>query len=246
MASPDLSSYEISAFTHQGKKRTYQEDAFVIGTTSSREGATARVQLPADQAGLVAVIDGMGGMGGGDLAAAFLADRWTRARPDSSSALRSQLVNDHHDLVHYALNTTTPQMGAAAVGFLITPGHGCVFHVGDCRAYLVKPEHARLLTSDDVGEGGGLSQCFGAGLFGGQPAPLKPHLLNLPPKSLRDATLVLLSDGAWDYLERDTLSRLRSETPDLATYVQRLAEVVLDDQAHDNLTVLALTATKPA
>jgi serine/threonine protein phosphatase PrpC len=84
---------------------------------------------------IAAVIDGMGGLGGGDVAATWLAHRWAKRRVSSKAALKRQLCRDHEALNDEARGSPTPLMGAVATGIALLPEYALLFHVGDCRAY---------------------------------------------------------------------------------------------------------------
>lgn len=74
-----IGSVEVVGFTHRGKMRRKHEDAFILGKHVQPAPAPYPIiteqNVPLDGS-IVAVIDGMGGLGGGDLAATWLAERW--------------------------------------------------------------------------------------------------------------------------------------------------------------------------
>ena len=237
--SPKLPTFETCAVTHQGKVREYHEDAFVLGDLMQPAPIAKPVViekiLHADGS-IAAVIDGMGGMGGGDVAATCLARYWVNRRVRSATTLKRLLCIDHRELLHTAKLSDTPRMGAVAVGVALLPAHALLFHVGDCRAYLIKGSACTRLTEDDA-SGGYIEQCFG-----GDAASLElgidPHIRTLTWQP--GTTLLLMSDGAWQYLKPPIIALTLGARPSLREFVLTLAAFVLEGRAGDNLTLIAL------
>ena len=106
---------------------------------------------------LVVVADGMGGLGGGDVASAVAArsieDSWLAAPPDQSAGeaevtmwLEDALQRANVKVL--AVQQLMPvywQMGSAIVAVLFHKEAGCahLVHVGDCRAYLLRRRKLR-------------------------------------------------------------------------------------------------------
>ena len=239
--SPKPPTFEACALTHQGKVREYHEDAFVLGNHVQPAPAAGPVViekiLQAD-GGIAAVIDGMGGMGGGDVAATWLARRWAKRRVRSAATLTRQLCADHDELLDEARYSPTPLMGAVATGVALLPKHALLFHAGDCRAYRVKGNTCTLLTKDDTSSTGAVLQAFGGGEYTGMKSELHPHLSTLPYDP--EATLLLMSDGAWQYLKPPIIVLTLSARPSLREFVLTLAAFVLEGRAGDNLTLIAI------
>ncbi len=223
--------------------RRYQEDAYVLGKHAQAAGlmdlATTEANL-SNNGATVAVIDGMGGMGGGDIASTWLARRWLGARPRTVATLNSSLQLDNETLLSTAAKTTTPQMGAAATGLVLQPNHVLLHHVGDTRAYHVTKTKTTQLTTDHVCHNGGLTQCFGGGYEQAHFQTLEPQVTKLPYWT--EGILLLVSDGVWPDLSPELLTQILKARPDPKDLVMTLAGLVLEGPASDNLTLLALSA----
>ncbi len=193
--------------------------------------------MPLDGA-LVAVIDGMGGLGGGDIAATWLAERWAPRKVRTAKTLVKQLKQDHADLLDLARPTATPMMGAVATGAALLPDHALLFHAGDARAYLVNGTTCTQLTKDDLDEQGIVMQAFGGGKRLYHETAIEPHTLTLDWRE--GHALLLMSDGAWRYLRPTVISMAYAARPKLKDFVLALAEVVLDGRADDNITIVAV------
>ncbi len=234
-------SVEAVAFTHRGKLRRGHEDAFVLG--KHVQPAPAPYPIITEQSvlldgSIVAVIDGMGGLGGGDIAATWLAERWATRKVRSAKTLVTQLKKDHADLLDMARPTRTPMMGAVATGAALLPDHALLFHAGDSRAYLVNGTTCTQLTKDDLDDEGTVMQAFGGGKRLYQEATIEPHTLKVDWRE--GHTLLLMSDGAWRYLRPPVISLAYAAKPKLKDFVLALAEVVLDGRADDNISIVAI------
>lgn len=238
---PPPLSVSAYALSHPGKVRAYQEDAFLLGDRVQPAGVKDLViteaELPCDGT-IAAVIDGMGGMGGGDIASTWLARRWAGRHVRTAASLLKKLREDHHVLLETALRSDTPLMGAVATGVALLPNGALLFHAGDTRAYLVRAHSCTLLTTDHVGRSGNVEQCFGGGLLRGELTPLDPQIIKIPRWD--NGLLLILSDGAWSSLRPSVLRQVYAARPEPKDFLLILASLVLEGKADDNLTLLAL------
>lgn len=233
---------EVCALTHRGKMREENQDAFVAGDhvqppPPPEQTAIHDGTVPADGS-LVAVIDGMGGHGGGDVAAGWLARRWAGRRPASAADLKRGIFADHFALLAEARGSAHPMMGAVATGAVLRGDKIDLFHVGDTRAFFVGPANTVLLTKDQVNARGVLTEAFGGGSVPGGIDDIQPSLLKLAWPA--GQTLLLASDGAWRHLPPEVISTVYAARPKLHDFVLTLAAVVLSGPADDNLTLMAL------
>ena len=219
--------------TDVGRLRKNNEDAIVV--------------VPAGR--LYAVVDGMGGLAAGEVAAdhAVQALRGVPATPDvpSDRALvaafedaRARILRDgtaHPERKEMGAVATAARIDADGLGFTLA-------HVGDTRAWLVGDGGVRQLTVDHV-------ERVGAGRprvcrdFGRPQLPERwvdvQHV-----RARRGDLLVLASDGLHDSVPADELERtfvrLRAErlAPDAAA--GRLVALALLHGGHDNVSVVVV------
>lgn len=241
---PKISSLQIAgcALTHRGKLRAENQDAFVAGDHAEpppppEQTAIRDFTLAADGS-LGAVIDGMGGLGGGDVAASWLARRWAGRSPASAPQLKRSLLEDHLALLAEARDSTYPLMGAVATGAMFRGNKIDLFHVGDTRAFFVGPVNTVLLTKDHVNTRGVLTQGFGGGELPGSANEINPQMLRL--EWPQEQVLLLASDGAWRHLAPGVMSTIYAARLKLHDFVLTLAAVILAGPADDNLTLMAL------
>ena len=235
----------VCAVSHPGKVRPYQEDAFVLGGHAQAAGVkeliVTEATLPCDGS-IAAVIDGMGGMGGGDIASSWLARRWAGRHARSIDPLSTNLRKDHFELLLTASTSPTPLMGDVATGVALQPDGVLLFHVGDSRAYLVRANSCTQLTTDHVSPRGRLLQGFGGGLLDGELTNMQPQILQIP--YWEDGLLLLASDGAWGCLKPNIISQVYSAKPDPKEFLLILTAFILESPADDNLTMIALGSPK--
>jgi protein phosphatase len=171
---------ELDTFgaTHVGLKRQRNEDAYFIATLQrsmivhDASPPAARGWLAGQPAGtLLLVADGMGGMGGGDLASRVAVETvteyllnvmpWATRRADSNAARDSSMsLPDVREQLSSALMvgdatvkrtgaySGTPRMGTTLTAALVVWPLLYVAHVGDTRCYLLRGGRLSALTTD--------------------------------------------------------------------------------------------------
>lgn len=123
-----------AGLTHVGLVRESNEDSILT-----------------DPSGLLwAVADGMGGYGHGDVASDIVTQQLSQVEDDMSAtpALRASLQAAHKTIQVRATEPGMGRMGATAVAVLLQNAVANIVWVGDCRAYLMRQSHLRLLTQD--------------------------------------------------------------------------------------------------
>ena len=142
---------DAAALTDVGVQRDYNEDAVLLDP-----------DVP-----ILAVADGMGGPGSGDVAAGVavefirqsadllsehaqraIQDRSTESRLGMGGALEMVLEHIHHEVELEAERRVKTGMATTMVAALIAGDHAYVAHVGDSRAYLFRDGTLRVLTED--------------------------------------------------------------------------------------------------
>ena len=127
------------AISHIGKKRTINEDRYLI-----RELGKNAI--------LLAVADGMGGGARGDLAAEFMVERLTAMNPGKEGVERrlTDVVRDA-DKALFSMAEREPElegMGTTVTGCLISGNRAWWVQVGDSRLYLLRQGIIRQVTVD--------------------------------------------------------------------------------------------------
>lgn len=242
---------DVAVVTDVGPTRKRNEDAALLpgvilaGADRGRWSGT----VPEGPRSLVMVIDGMGGHGAGSVAsslaalvineaAAELPRPGVNAQPDPawiSAALQraGDVVTDVG-----ALDAATRIMGAALVGLVVGALSVQVFHVGDCRCYVLDEGYFSLLTSDHRSRSGGLTRSIGGT---GRREVIVADQANLERE--RDRRFLLCSDGLSEALDFETIhSLVVVGTPSQAA--NALVDAAVLAGSLDNVT--ALVADVPA
>lgn len=126
--------YFGAGLTHVGRVRQTNEDSILT-----------------DPSGLLwAVADGMGGYGHGDVASDIVTQQLSTVEDDTSAApaLRASLLAANAMIQSRSAEPGMGKMGATVVAVLLQNAVANIVWAGDCRAYLMRQRHLRLLTRD--------------------------------------------------------------------------------------------------
>jgi serine/threonine protein phosphatase PrpC len=238
-----------------------------VGRKRQRNEDTNRMLLPppdADQAALGAlyvVADGMGGLGGGDVASRIGADELVRgyyetsAKSDPESRLRAALQYASVQVSQQAPRIGLPRIGATAAGMVIQRnGEALVFNVGDARVYRVRGGQIERLSHDQSL----MEQQIEAGMsashaaeqtnsslvtgFLGQPVQLQPEIRR--EQTDKGDVYVICSDGLWSLLDASEIKRAVRTKP-VQAGSRQLIQMALKRGAPDNVTVIVIRIGKP-
>lgn len=123
-----------AGLTHVGAVRKANEDAILTDPTGM----------------LWAVADGMGGYGHGDLASDIVTQELSRV-PDDAAAIQALRDSLHAANGLIQARSSAPgmgRMGATVVAMMMQNSVANIVWVGDCRAYLMRQGHLKMLTHD--------------------------------------------------------------------------------------------------
>lgn len=235
----------IAASTHLGLVRTSHQDCLHIdGWTASSSGS--RLQYDLDGHGVVAVIDGMGGHAGGEVAArttsAHLADcrlANTTSPEDVDQIL--QQVSDHVRGIG-AITEGHANMGATIAGFVVTPHDLLLFNVGDCSILRITDGFVgqlAVIDRNEVDESGRtlLTQCLAGSP---QATVVDAHAERFVPRGTD--VLVLCSDGLTDIVDDATIGQIVAESADEVQIADELVAEACRAGAPDNVSVIVVRA----
>lgn len=242
---------EMACLTDVGRQRANNEDSYLYWESDDEDEFRRKGRL-------AVIADGMGGYEGG-LEASRLAVETVRHVYENKfdgtpqATLLDAFTAAHETIQRYAIDH--PQfhgMGTTCTALSIVGRQLCFAHIGDTRAYLVRPETVSRLTRDHSYVG----RLVENGIVRSEDAESHPqrHILTAALGSGRDImpdspesplqleqgdTLVLCTDGLWSLVnERDLAHSVRSNSPSQACL--ELARMALDRGGPDNITVLVL------
>jgi len=200
---------QVSGFTKKGRKRSHNEDAFLInGHRVSRSESHVFETDIKDRASplLIAVADGLGGHAGGEIASGIAVETLSAVfiQDGTSFDVRAASIEAHRKICRSGdRQRDLHGMGSTIAGVFIQENEATIFNVGDSRAYHLHDENIKQLSVDDVTSfGGKLTQCLGTELT---PDPV-PHVLQV---DLRPGDgFILVSDGISDVLSNSDFLEL--------------------------------------
>ncbi len=232
----------ITAATHRGLVRADNQDVVVLDGWASGADDTRSPELEQslDRPVAVAVVDGMGGYRGGELAAWITAQALVRTAGTVHDAHTADaLAQRTHDTVSGAgAGVGLPDMGAAFVALVLDADGFGVCNVGDCRAYRLSEGALGLLSMDDAGPSRRdptrtvLTQSIG----GGGAQRIDAHWFAAPWSASGPQRFLLASDGL-AVLSRPQIASVL-EAGDTAACAASLVSATLAAGAPDNVSVI--------
>jgi protein phosphatase len=247
-----LKILDVATLTDVGLKRQRNEDS-------------NRLLIPPDSSNamgaLFMVADGMGGLGGGDVASQTAIESIFQRyfAPNNTEDNLEKRLHDALETANASVRDQAPKLrlmriGSTAAGMILTGmGDVLVFNVGDCRVYRIREDKIERLSHDqsvlesriDHGmspeEAARTTNTSMVTAFLGQPFPIKPEFRG---DQAQDSDVYLIcSDGLWGLTKPDEMLSLVKNTP-AQTAAKKLIELALKRGGSDNITVMVVRVGK--
>lgn len=215
---------------------------------------------------LAVVVDGVGGNGGGDVAA-DLASRCISEHfyeceqtPDSLDVLQAAVIFANNSIYSQHYNPWLSQMSCVLTAALVNleTGKMDVCHIGDTRLYIFKDGSLTKITTDHslVGpleESGEytevqamkhpqrniITRSVGKDILHWGTEYIQTHTIQLEP-----CTLLLCSDGLYDMVHSSQMKRIFQEPIPAEKRVEKLIDAALEAGGKDNVTVIVIDLMK--
>ena len=215
---------------------------------------------------LAVVVDGVGGNGGGDVAA-DLASRCISEHfyeceqtPDSLDVLQAAVIFANNSIYAQHYNPWLSQMSCVLTTALVNleTGKMDVCHIGDTRLYIFKDGSLTKITTDHslVGpleESGEyteeqamkhpqrniITRSAGKDILHWGTEYIQTHTIQLEP-----CTLLLCSDGLYDMVHSSQIKRILQEPIPAEKRVEKLIDAALEAGGKDNVTVIVIDLMK--
>lgn len=240
--------------TNIGNIRPKNEDAFVLKEVW---GGTHL---------LAVVVDGVGGNGGGDIAADLavrcISEHLYEGKQTTYSldALQAAVIFANNSIYAQHYNPWLSQMSCVLTAALIDleDGKMDVCHVGDTRMYMLKNDVMTKVTSDHsligpLEESGEyteeqsmkhpqrniITRSVGKDILHWGTEYIQTHTLHLKP-----CTLLLCSDGLYDMVHSSQMKRILQEPIPADERVEKLIDAALEAGGKDNVTVIVIDLMK--
>lgn len=215
---------------------------------------------------LAVVIDGVGGNGGGDvaaeLAARCISEHFYESERTSNSldVLQAAVIFANNSIYAQHYNPWLSNMSCVLTATLINleTGKMDVCHIGDTRLYMLKNSVLAKITSDHslVGpleESGEytevqamkhpqrniITRSVGKDILHWGTEYIQTHTLQLEP-----CTLMLCSDGLYDMVHSSQMKRILQEPIPADERVEKLIDAALEAGGKDNVTVIVIDLMK--
>lgn len=238
---------EVAAATNIGSVRQRNEDCVVVGGWLSQSNDTIHVAAyEPSRPILLAILDGMGGHSGGDVASliggAQLASLDGIVERKSTTAAIEGLVEQANDAIVRVGDGSRhlAGMGATIAGIVLGQDRVDVFNVGDARVHRVVSDYLGQVSVDDrVVDGhskGAVTQSLGRQ----RGRKFDPHHLVL--EDIAGTTLLLSSDGLTDVVAADDIALMITQSAALPVdaVARGLVSLALAAGAPDNVSVIVV------
>ncbi len=243
----------VHALTHPGALRPANEDTIAVGdwTAANTLKQPKRFEFTVNQATdeplLVAVADGMGGHGGGDVASYSAVAQVQRHLPNLSSAAGMARALESANAALYDMmreGEGPPGMGTTIAALALTPGGVVVGNVGDSRIYRFDGDSLVQLSTDDTpgpkladGRTALHTSPIITQSLGGHPdfAGIEPHVAEEPPAP--GVRYLLCSDGLTDLVGPEAILA-RLNVRDDAESVSALFSDAMAAGGRDNISIV--------
>lgn len=240
--------------TNIGNIRPKNEDAFVLKEVWGGSHL------------LAVVVDGVGGNGGGDIAADLAARcisehfRDCKITTNSLEILQAAVIFANNSIYTQHYNPWLSQMSCVLTAALINleTGKMDVCHVGDTRMYMLKDgvmtkitsDHALVEHMEELGQiteeaamrhplRNNITRSVGKDILHWGTEYIQTHTLNLEP-----CTLLLCSDGLYDMVHSSQMKRILQEPIPADERVEKLIDAALEAGGKDNVTVIVIDLMK--
>lgn len=231
-----------------------------VGLKRSRNEDSCRMTVPPANApeavygALFLVMDGMGGLGGGDVASKTAIDSLLRAfydttdrETDPANRLEDSIEAANRHVREQAAQVGLARIGSTGAGVLLQRnGEIVAFNVGDCRVYRIRKGQIARISRDqsvmqrqiDLGmseEEAKSARSSQVTAFLGQPMALKAFTIR--EQSQPGDVYLICSDGLWGLVDDSDLLKAVNGVP-AQKAVEKLIKLARAKGGNDNITAM--------
>jgi serine/threonine protein phosphatase PrpC len=247
----------VSALTDIGMRRVSNEDSMLVAdlaTGSAAMSADMNAYEPDGHGMLMAISDGMGGAAAGELASQLAINVLHDVLKQTDDLDIAQRLRMAVELANIRVWTRAQEslalsgMGTALTAALVQGGRAYIAHIGHSRAYLIRDDHARQITTDQT-----LAQAL---LDHGvkKPGSIRSALKHVLTQALgvspviqvavtsveirHDDHLLICSNGLSNKVDSDEISLVIHQAANLTDACESLIEIANERGGEDNITVM--------
>lgn len=233
---------EYTALTDVGKKRTNNEDSYLINDKGRQK--------------LFIIADGMGGHNAGEVAsgeACRMVDKYIQTHDGSiDEVLRSAVRHANRELfIRASENNAMSGMGTTIDVLLAEKNKIHVAHVGDSRVYIISRDSVRKITHDHSVVG----MMMDSGSITEEEARVHPQRnlitravgtamtveVDIVNETIHNGEWVLMcTDGLTNMVPKDEICRIVTTASNITAAANKLVEKAKENGGDDNITVVLL------
>lgn len=266
-------TYEFGAASHEGLKRPTNQDHYIILRRTRTQQLlltnvpTEDLKMPTDEAYGMAVADGMGGQGHGELASRLaIREAWDLAGRATSWVMKLRDLNTfeltervegfvymmQQAFAHeYETNPSFTNSGTTWTSAYLVSSFAVLAQIGDSPSFLWRNGVFQRITTDHT-----IEQEFIAAGVAPEVAGKYSHMLTrcLRYDALKDRPdvyhirlrpgdrLLLCSDGLTDMVDDTAIAECLDDAPNAQAACDNLVQLALDAGGRDNVTALVAFA----
>jgi protein phosphatase len=242
---------KVFVYSQKGNENKICEDAaLVLGNVYS----DSFLETEMDEKGIIAIADGVGGNAGGEYASRYVLNELKKipCHEPTVENLKKHIVDIDSGLLQYALTMPGKEnMATTMTGILLASDKHFLFHIGNCRIYIMQGNYLKQYTQDqttyqwliNIGQNDSARVCNKSEItycMGGGNRKFAEGIQVWECDGLKACRRILLTtDGVHDYLSLDELEefitgKLSKET------IQDLAKKATSKGSVDDKTIMVI------
>lgn len=242
---------DIAFYTNKGPNRPDNQDGLYIAGSIYNSLENPERLTTSAKSGLYAVVDGLGGHAGGEIAAQLTLEGLDDIEGESQCHTLDLGLNKIQHKLHLAGQGPNISMGATLAGIWLGAGKAIAFNCGDCRVYQYGDGNLQKLTHDhslvqELVDAGELAEdqmrfhprknIVTSGLIANMP---DPDIFCRSFLYREQYIYFICSDGIWEALDEDEIiTALSGKGGDMAMAIVRQ---LWQNKASDNVSFIIIS-----
>ncbi len=232
--------FNISAFTHVGTVREFNQDNILVNGQLLNEG---EVHLKDQENCCCFVADGVGGNKAGDFASHYVLEKLKAATDYNFQNLDQILQGINEQLINESkLNAEIEGTATTLTGLIADNSYFQIIHAGDSQIWLLRNEMFFQITNDQVLDEDEKNSSI-TSYFGGLDNYLKFDMNISIHETLVEDIFLICSDGLFKSLSHKIVKTILKADKDIETKSIKILENCLQSGAEDNTSIILIQQT---